>query len=258
MKFTEITAKDNPTLKLARALQSSSKARKEKSLFALEGIRICKDAYENGIRFYRLIVSKTALNRYEKEIEVLSCISDEVVLIPDSLFLKIGDTDNPQGVMALAYIPEMKTEIYKSGKYVALENLADPSNMGAVFRTAEALGLNGVIIAGSCCDLYSPKSLRASMGTIIRVPVFFTDDLPKLCGENGLKLFSCVVDRDAVSVKSVNFSNGTVIAIGNEANGLTDSTKQKSDMLVTIDMCGRAESLNAAAAAAIAMWEMMR
>lgn len=257
--FNIITSRENPLIKLVAALQVSSEKRRRNGLFVLEGLRICKDACDNGIRFDKLIVSDAAAEKYAADTEKFSLISDECYKIPDSLFKKISDTKTPQGIIAVAKMPV--TGFYgidKNGKYIALENVADPSNLGAVSRTAEALGVNGIILSSDGCDPYSPKALRASMGTLLRMPVFVIESFAETLKSTGLKRYACVVDKTAESIKEQSFENGSVVMIGNEANGLTDSAKQSADVLVTIPMTGRAESLNAAAAAAIAIWEMMK
>lgn len=257
--FNIITSRENPLIKLVAALQVSSEKRRRNGLFVLEGLRICKDACDNGIRFDKLIVSDAAAEKYAADTEKFSLISDECYKIPDSLFKKISDTKTPQGIIAVAKMPVTGScGIDKNGKYIALENVADPSNLGAVSRTAEALGVNGIILSSDGCDPYSPKALRASMGTLLRVPVFVTESFAETLKSTGLKRYACVVDKTAESIKKQSFENGSVVMIGNEANGLTDSAKQSADVLVTIPMTGRAESLNAAAAAAIAIWEMMK
>lgn len=257
--FNIITSRENPLIKLVAALQVSSEKRKRNGLFVLEGLRICKDACDNGIKFDKLIVSDAAAEKYAADTEKFSLISDECYKIPNSLFKKISDTKTPQGIIAVAKMPVTGScGIDKNGKYIALENVADPSNLGAISRTAEALGVNGIILSSDGCDPYSPKALRASMGTLLRVPVFVTESFAETLKSTGLKRYACVVDKTAESIKEQSFENGSVVMIGNEANGLTDSAKQSADVLVTIPMTGRAESLNAAAAAAIAMWEMMK
>ncbi len=257
--FNIITSRENPLIKLVAALQVSSEKRKRNGLFVLEGLRICKDACDNGIKFDKLIVSDAAAEKYAADTEKFSLISDECYKIPDSLFKKISDTKTPQGIIAVAKMPVTGScGIDKNGKYIALENVADPSNLGAISRTAEALGVNGIILSSDGCDPYSPKALRASMGTLLRVPVFVTESFAETLKSTDLKRYACVVDKTAESIKEQSFENGSVVMIGNEANGLTDSAKQSADVLVTIPMTGRAESLNAAAAAAIAMWEMMK
>ncbi len=256
--FTEITSKDNSLIKLVSSLQASAKHRKTEGLFVLEGLRICSDAYENNIKFDKLIVTKYALEKHSNIIENFSKISKSCYILREDLFKKISDTNNPQGVIAVAKTPELLSEITIGGRYIALENLADPSNLGAIARTAEALGVDGIIMTADTCDPYSPKSLRSSMGTLLRLPLFITDDIANFVANNNLTAYACVVDKDADSIAEISFAGGGVLLIGNEANGLTDAAKSVAKKCVTIKMSGKAESLNAAAAAAIAMWEMVK
>jgi len=254
---TRITSRENPLVKQICALQTTTKARRESGLFILEGLRCCLDAYENNVSFKKLIISDGAAGKYAEDIGLLSGSAEQCISVTDELFKKMSDTDSPQGIMAVVSIPERKSNPLKNGRYIGLENIADPSNLGAISRTAEALGISGLLLCG-CTDPYSPKALRASMGTLLRVPLYFTDDLVKTAEECGLRSIACVVDRNANSVQTVNFCDGDLLMIGNEANGLTPKTKLASKLSVTIPMSGRAESLNAAAAAAIVMSEMMR
>ena len=256
--FTEISSKDNSVFKLLSMLCDSSKKRQKEGLFVIEGLRICTDAYDNNVKIKWLIVSKNGLQKYSDDIEKFSAVSEKCCILSDDLFKKISDTVSPQGIIMIGEIPENPAFTNKSGRYVALENLQDPSNLGAVARTAEALGINGIIITGDSCDPYSPKALRASMGTLLRLPLYITDDIIEFSKKNGLRTVSCVVDKTAENISNFVFMNGDVLLIGNEGNGLTDETKKKSDRLITIRMRGRAESLNASNAAAIAMWEMCK
>ncbi len=259
MDFNRITSRENSLIKLVCNLQSSAKNRAENGAFVLEGLRICDDAYNNGIRFDKLIFSDTAYEKYNDVALTFANNSSDCFVVPDSLFNKISDTTNPQGIIAVCKREEVRTaDIDKNGAYVALENIADPSNLGAVSRTAEAIGVNGIIFAGSGCDPFSPKALRASMGTILRVPIWFCDNITDFAAKNGLTTFACVVDNTAESITDVSFPTGSVVIIGNEANGITDYTKQNADKNITIPMSGKAESLNASVAASIAMWEMVR
>lgn len=257
-EFIEITSKDNPLIKFVSSLQSSSKYRKETGLFVLEGLRICDDAYQNNIKFDKLIVTKNALEKHNKDINNFASVSEYCYILKEELFKKISDTSSPQGIVAVAHIPENNNTISNSGRYIALENIADPSNLGAIARSAEALGVDGIIITTDSCDPYSPKCLRSSMGTLLRLPLYITDDILNFAKENNLRTFACVVDKSAKSISEVNFSGGDVLLIGNEANGLSEKTKQNAFACITIRMNGKAESLNAAAAAAIAMWEMVK
>lgn len=258
-EFKYISSKENSLIKQVIGLQTSAKFRRENGLFVIEGLRICSDATDNGIRFDKLIVSADAKEKHPDEIATFSENANECYVLSASLFKKISDTSTPQGIIAVAKIPENTDfKIDCSGKYIALENLADPSNLGAVSRTAEALGVTGIILSHNSCDPYSPKVLRASMGTVLRMPIIILDNFSNSISELGLKVYSCVVEKTAKKITEINFTGGTIVVIGNEANGITDETKAVSDACITIPMLGKAESLNAATAAAIAMWEMLK
>lgn len=256
--FIEISSRDNSVIKLVNSLKTSAKDRKETGLFVLEGIRICKDAADNNIVFKKLFVSETAMQKYSSEVLPFAEISEKCYFLNDNIFKKISDTVSPQGVIAVCEVPPVRELPISLGKFVALENLQDPSNLGALARTAEALGISGIIIDKNCCDPFSPKSLRASMGTLLRIPIYFTNNVIDFCNKNSLKKYACVVKGDATDIKTVSFKAGDVCIIGNEGNGLTEETIANSDEKVTIKMSGKAESLNASVAGAIAMWEMIK
>ncbi len=257
-KVNYISSKDNQIIKFTSKLQKSSKFRKTEKMFVLEGLRICKDALLNGVGIYAILYSETFYEKFNNEVKSFSQKSDNIYVLSDSLFEKISDTETPQGIIIIAKMPDRDKNFDKSGKYVALDNLQDPSNLGAIARTCEALGVSGIIINSIACDAYSPKSLRSSMGTLIRLPVYITEDLTEFFKTNGLRSLACVVDNDATDISKIDFKNGDVIVIGNEANGISDKVKNNSNFKITIPMRGKAESLNAAGAAAIAIYELMK
>ena len=257
VKFEEISSKENGLIKHIVALQKSSKKRNDENLFLLEGLRLCMDANQNNFASSAVIVSNSAYKKFKAECVSLAEKSKNAYIIPDSLFKKISDTKSPQGIMCIIEMPKFNTEIInKNGKFIALENIQDPSNLGAIARTAEAFGIDGIFIAHGC-DPYSSKSLRASMGALLRLPIYKTDDMFEIFASLKLRSYASVV-RDGVSVKDKTFANGSVVLIGNEANGLNDETIEKCDYKITIPIDGRAESLNASVAASILMWEMCK
>lgn len=144
-------------------------------------------------------------------------------------------------------------------KIIALDNVQDPSNVGAIIRTAEALGID-CIIAYKCCDIFNSKALRASMGSILRMNVVDIDNLVDTLSslKEKYRIYSTVPDSTAVNITTLDFSKPSICVIGNEANGVEDNIKNISHSLVTIPMRGRAESLNASVAASLTMWEMLR
>ena len=258
MEAQVITSRDNQFVKKCIKLFSSAKERRESGLFCLEGVRLCEDAVRSGIRFNALVVSFFAREKYADSINFLEDFTEKLYHVSDGVFKSIADTATPQGIIGIAEIPDNNNKINTNGKYIALENIQDPSNLGAVSRSAEAFGISGLILSRDCCDPYSPKALRASMGALVRIPVIIAEDIIPFLKASSIKSFACVVNKDAEKINGVSFPEGSAAIIGNEGNGLRETTVSGADNRITIPMSGRAESLNAAVAASIVIWEMQR
>ncbi len=264
MIFTEIiSSKSNDRIKYAVKLRDKDNFRKNEGLFFLEGARLCSDAAVSGMEIKELYVTEQAMLKYGEYVTLVQNVAERSFIVSREVAEKLGDTQNTQGVFCLCKMLDKSTNIGKikyNGKYIALDHVSNPSNFGAVVRTAEAMGLDGVIVSGGC-DIYNPKSQRAAMGSLFRLDVFETDDLPgflKGLSEKGMKIYAGVPDSNAVKITEADMTDGVVSIIGNEGNGITEETLAAATHLVTIPMKGRAESLNAAAAASIMIWEMMR
>jgi len=255
-----ITSKDNARIKRVAALCSSAKKRREEGVFLLEGTRLCAEALREDIEVLDMFYTSGAIKsdaQLIKKLGEISVFSDEV---SDTVFAKMSDTCSPQGVLLTARF-KGGLKAPEKGRFIAFERVQDPSNLGAASRTAEALGFSGIILSNESTDPYSPKSLRASMGALLRLPIIVTDDFLTTLSDyknRGFKVSGTVVDSTATPINKVDFGQNEIAVIGNEASGMTDAAKCLCDHLVTIPMAGRAESLNAGAAAAIVMWEMCR
>ena len=255
----EITSRNNPSVKAA-ALLKEAKQRKATGLFLLEGARLCKDAALNGIVIKQLFITEKAREKYSAEAGLLEEKAEKSFLIVDSVAEKLTDTKNSQGFFAVCEESEISREINCKGMYVFTDNVQNPDNLGAIVRTAEAMGADGLIV-NSGCDIYSPKALRASMGALLRFPVIKTDDAASClngCRKNNMKIFASVVDSDAESVAAASKDGGCVLIIGNEGNGISDGVLSLATHRITIPMKGKAESLNASAAATVLIWEFMK
>ncbi len=257
----KITGKNNDIIKNVKKLLSSSKHRREQNLFVLEGARLVFDVLNSFYEVSCLLVTQSAYDKYKEQADKMAEISRRSFIISQEISEKLSDTKNPQGIFAVCPVKKNDEFLPKSGgKYIALDNIQDPGNLGTIVRTAEALGIDG-IIAGGGCDIYNPKALRAAMGSMLRMNVFQYENLYDIIPdmkESGLKVYASTPDDKALSVTDVDFSSGGVCVIGNEANGVSDNVKELCDRLITIKMTGRAESLNASAAASVIMWEMLR
>ena len=258
-----ITSKDNPTVKLYQKLSSSKKERLQYGLFVLEGLRIVEDALREESGITQLILTQKAQERYGEELLQADLRSTRTIVISNELGNKIASTDTTQGVFAMCRIPVQRSvrSILKSdGKFLVLFGLQDPGNVGMIIRTADALGIDGVILSGSC-DLYSPKVIRSTMGSVFRMKIAVENDADVLFSdleEASAVTSAAVIDKDAVLVTECSFEGTQAVFIGNEGNGLPCDIAQRCKRRVIIPMHGNINSLNAAMAAGILMWELSK
>lgn len=257
-----LTSKANEKIRSAVAVRDSSKTRRETETFFLEGARLCCDAAENGIEICRAFLSRTAQEKYGEYCRRIISASQEIYGVSDEVAVKLSDTQNPQGIFCVCKAGKSaKTaDLRSDGRYLLLENVQDPSNLGAISRTAEALGIDGLIVCGGC-DIYNPKALRASMGSALRLNIISRAKAAEVvneANERGMLTLASTPDRNSKKITDITMTGGTVCVVGNEGNGVTQETMEACRMKVTIPMDGRAESLNAATAAAILIWEMVR
>lgn len=256
-----IDSVSNERVKSAVKIASSNKTRRQTGMFFLEGLRLCRDAALTGYDIDTFFVSRRAYEKYESDALLISSAAKHSFIVNELVENKLTATQSSQGFFCLCKIKDdlSLSDVDFSGKYIALENIQDPANLGAVARTAEALGIKGIIAEGGC-DVYSPKAQRAAMGSLLRLPVIRCDSLYdslEFLGENNMKLYATTPDCSCEKITQCDMSGGAVAVIGNEANGISEEIFSLCKK-VTIPMLGRAESLNASMAAAITMWEMMR
>ncbi len=257
-----ITSTKNPRVKNLSKLMSSSSYRRESGEFMLEGLRLCTDVLNSEYELCEVYVTSDMLKKHNQEIEELLKRSQRSFEISKDVCQKISDTKSAQGIFCLCKILDKPNDIYKidfNGKYILLEQVADPANFGAICRTAEALGIFGVIVCGGC-DIYSPKVQRCAMGSLLRLPVINVENVQNFleyCKKSGMKTYASTPSDCALSISQADMSGGVICVVGNEAQGVTQKAMDACDECVTIKMLGKAESLNVAAAASIIMWEMM-
>jgi TrmH family RNA methyltransferase len=260
----EITSRKNELLQDFLRLSSNAAFRRKTNRFAVEGARLCADASSSGINILALFYTQEAQKKYVAYLEPVKKAAQKEYTISASAAQYISGTKTPQGIFCICAMPEEKLSAPpQPGKkhLLVLENMQDPANMGAVFRTAEALGIEEVFLGGTCCDVFSPKVLRASMGAVFRLPLCHCAEAPEIIKKLngfGVATLAAVPDSTAVPVTKINFASSCAAVIGNEGNGLTEEAIKACSVRTTIPMLGRAESLNAAASAAILMWEMVR
>ena len=260
MAYPVIQSRTNTKIKDGCRLTASAKYRREQGLFTLEGLRLCADAAQSGCQVQTLFLTADAEEKGGERLKILLKNAQKIYTVTEEVAEKLSDTVSSQGVFAiLQMLPETALAIQKGGKYVVLDTVQNPQNLGAIARTAEAFGVNGLIVGGGC-DRYNPKALRASMGSLLRLPVFETEDLAATVREIGktVPTFATVPDCTADSICAQDFSGGAAAIIGNEGNGVREAVLSAAQKRVTIPMRGNAESLNAAAAATVTVWDMMK
>ena len=258
-----ITSKNNDKIKSAVLLRGSASARKKACAFFVEGARLCYDAALSGVDILQFFFTSDAKEKFSAYFDLVLSKSAEAFEISEDISRKLSDTQSPQGMFCVCKTVDKiakADKINSKGKYILLENVQDPSNLGAVSRTAEALGVDGLIVSGGC-DIYNPKALRASMGAFFRLNVIICGDLQQFIAQAkalSMTVAASTPSADAQNITQLDFSGGVICIVGNEGNGVSEETMKNSSVRVTIPMGGRAESLNAATAAAIIIWEMMR
>ena len=257
-----LSSKDNINIKNTVKLLNNAKFRRKTGLFVAEGLRVCYDAFLSGADIDTVFATRGALDKHPEKIGELCEKSDRAFIVTNDIFSHISDTQTPQGVLCVIKTLDKVTEFDKiknGGKFLALENMQDPNNLGTVLRTAEAFGVSGVILSADCCDIYNPKVVRGSMGAVFRLPFIVAEDIPEFLRNNPrLTSYAAVVGGSAEKLTDIRFDDCSVAVIGNEGNGLTEKTICACDHKITIPMRGRAESLNASAAASIIIWEMIK
>ncbi len=261
LDFVKIESKDNAKIKYAVHLQNSAKFRRSEGAFVIEGLRLCCDAVENGYTPQMLFCTQKILEQFPTQVEQLAKVAGASYLVSGPVFAKLADTTNPQGVLCVYAMPQWPPlcALKAGGRYLGLENLADPSNLGAVARTAEAFGLDGILLyGGNGCDPFAPKVQRAAMGALLRLPIFSVQNPNELSWIREHYTMYAAVVQGGNPLHTVKLQAPCVVWVGNEANGLTPEMRAICHQGVTIPMSGRAESLNAAAAAAVFIWEMAK
>lgn len=271
MQIERITSRKSPVVRDAASLLQKAEKRSEAGLFMAEGARLCADAAGSGTKIAACFFTENVQKKYGAYLNAVLKTAERAYCIEEHIAPLLSDTKNPQGIFCVCRMPARTADGLPVGaepdnpgsrRMLVLENVQDPSNMGNVLRTAEALGVRHLALVGACCDLYAPKVLRGSMGAVFRLGVRqFSDATSCLSVLNGEKITSlaAVPDSAATPITSIPFETGSwAVWIGNEGNGLTAQAIAGCHDRVTIPMRGRAESFNASTAAAIVLWEMMR
>ena len=253
-----ISSAQNTQVKNIIKLNQKAKARREQGLFIAEGRKMFLEAPDDWIE--KIYVAESMLEDEEVMKKVRRFSWDAV---ENGVFRQMCDTQTPQGILTVLRQPSYELEdLLKEEKplLMVLEDLQDPGNAGTIIRTGEGAGVSGVFLTKTCVDITNPKVIRATMGYVYRIPFFYVEDvvsLEKKLKEKGIRSFAAHLKGEN-SYDHESYKGGTAFFIGNEGKGLTDQAADAADCLIRIPMCGKVESLNAAMASGILMYEAAR
>lgn len=255
-----ITSTSSAQVKHVLLLQKKAKARREYKEFVVEGAKMVSEAPKD--RIVKVYMSESFANNslaYLSEAGIDESVAETV---SDHIFAHMSDTQTPQGVMAIVKmrttdIEEMLTD---NALIIGIENLQDPGNLGTIVRMGEGAGVTGIVMSSNTVDMYNPKTIRSTMGSIYRVPVLYTEDFTEtlnLLKGNQVRVYAAHLNGEAVYTQP-DYTGKTAFLIGNEGNGLTDAATKAADTLIKIPMEGEVESLNAAIACTVLTYEAKR
>lgn len=248
-----ITSRRNPLCQHLRRLADSASCRREVREFLCDSPKLLREALLWHADLHT-VVSTEGME--------LPDLPDGVrrVTVPPEVMEAVSPARTPQGVLCVCGLPDASLpDRLPGGRYVVLDGVQDPGNVGTILRTADAFGADGMLLVGNCADPFGPKTVRASMGAMFRCPVFSceADMLGRLLRQSGLPLFGAALRADAMDVREADLHRAA-IAIGSEGQGLSDEVLALCEKTLIIPMSEHCESLNAAAAAAVLLWEAAR
>lgn len=259
-----ITSASNGKIKWVCTLREKAKFRKKEQKFIAEGCKMFLEAPKD--RLCEVYVSESFLKKTGELEEAckarLKKIPYEVV--SDDVYKKMSDTVTPQGILCVLAIKEANLQellkVTDKPLFVLLENLQDPGNLGTILRTAEGAGVTGVILSKDCVDIYNPKVIRSTMGSVYRVPHFYAEDLCEVIDElkaKNVNVYAAALDSSEI-YDAYSYKEASAFLIGNEGNGLRSETIARAGKCCYLPMEGQVESLNASVAASVLMYEAYR
>lgn len=266
-----ISSRQNPLVKFVCGL-ADKKNRRESGLFRFDGIKLLGEALSSDVKI-KYVVCKSPMNDalvriVDNAISEGRITPDTIVEVSDSVFEKMSEERSPEGVITVAYNLNLLHKVgdcipSKEEKILIAESLRDPGNLGTVMRSCYVLGIDRLIITDDCADIYNPKTIRAAMGAVFKMSTqsVETEMLPSFIGElvgDGRRVYATALAENSRNIGDIRLMAGDCFVIGNEGHGLSDGVIRACSDCVIIPMREDAESLNAAAAASICIWETVR
>jgi TrmH family RNA methyltransferase len=270
-----ITSRQNPAAKQICALLDK-KARRESGLFRFDGVKLFCEAISCGLDMERVVVCRTAAaavtERVEQAIEAGELELSRILVVSEDVFSKISEERAPEGIICVAKLIKSRHRVLLAASELELaqnelllvaESLRDPGNLGTVIRSCAVLGIDRLVISDDCADIYNPKTIRAAMGGLFRlnIDILPSAELASAIGvirDSGRRVFATALRRDAQIIGKLSLNSGDCFVIGNEGHGLSDDVIDACNACALIPMTEGSESLNAAAAASICIWETVR
>ncbi len=255
-----ITSSDNPSIKMVRRLLSSRKHREREGLFVLEGLNAVGSLFQVGQTriAVEILITCDSLSETQKGAEISAAAGNlRQLVVPDALLQRIQDTRSSQGIVAVARIPrEPLADPLPEGNYLLTDDISDPGNMGTLIRSAVAAGFKGLLLRGDCVDIHNPKCVRSTAGTLPFLPAW------KICDKDisdlrsqGFEILTAQMGTGE-SVYEMRLGKRNILAVGNEAHGLSETLREEATRAVHIPIDNRCESLNAAIAGSVIMLAM--
>ena len=243
--MTIITSKANSVVKNAKKLHQK---KYRKSAYLIEGWHLFEEAVQAGVTIEKIF----ALESYRDQLAAFP----QTIWVSEEILLDLADTQTPQGIVAVIQKEEVGLPDFSQGKYLFLEDVQDPGNVGTMIRTADAAGFTGVIVSDKSADIYSLKTLRSMQGSHFHLPIYrlplatFVEEAKK----SNLPILATTLSRESKDYRELSSLENFVLVMGNEGQGISSVMAESADQLVHIGMKGRAESLNVAVAAGILMF----
>lgn len=265
-----ITSLTNPKIKRLIQLKDKARLRNREGVFIAEGSRMFLELpKEETAELYVTEAFLHYIKEEKKAAEKMEFFQDRYETVSEAVFARISDTVTPQGVLAVVRQRKYGAEELLSGQtacvkgfplLLLIEDLQDPGNLGTMFRTAEAAGVTGIIMSRETVDIYNPKAVRSTMGSVFRVPFVYADSMREVIGEMRRREFSVYAAalHHSMRYTEVDYKRPCAVLIGNEGKGLRRETVEAATQAVSIPMQGNVESLNASVSAAVLLYEAAR
>lgn len=243
-----ITSKSNNLIKKAKKLL---KKKYRDHSYLIEGWHLFEEAEKAGAEFLNIFV----LEDYADRVSHFSMVT----YVTPEILKELTDSKTPQGIIAELVMPSLPLENLKVGRYLVLEDVQDPGNVGTMIRTADAAGLDGVLISEKSADIYNQKTLRSMQGSHFHLPIWRTNvyEACQKLQNLDVPLIATTLSKESVSYKTVEHNGNFALVMGNEGNGISDSMTKQADILAHIIMPGQAESLNVAVATGIVLFQLI-